>query len=357
MRQGARIVFSTPVEHLTARKCSLMNPKSAPSAALRGEWLILARAEWLGVAALTVGLFLAGIPVEFAQLQLGCPTPACASSGGLTPVELRLLENIGLSRDFFAAYGVALDVVFATVYAAVAGLVFWRKSADRPALFVALTLLTFGTATYPFTMNALTAAYPVWRLPVAALHFVGSASFSLFLYLFPDGRFVARWTRWVVLVWIAWLLPRYWFPDWPPSGSDTWLAWPNLIVWSGALGAVVYSQVYRYRRVSNRVQRQQTKWVVFEIALALIGFLTVNVAVSAVALPTPASAGVLVTLMVGALSWLLQTQSNLAVSILTLLMVAALVQPLHRGLNCLMRVERSQQADPSAIKLSTTGLS
>jgi hypothetical protein len=62
-------------------------------------------------------------------------------------------------------------------------------------------------------------------------------------------------------------LPRYWFPDWPPTGSDTWLALPNLVVWLGALGSAVYGQIYRYRRVSNWVQQQQSKWVVFGIAM------------------------------------------------------------------------------------------
>src|SRR3990172_551711 len=275
-----------------------MRPENAPNTTLHGQRLVLARAAWVAVAALTVGFFVAGIPVEFAQLQLGCPTPACASSGQMTPVELRLVEDLGLSRNFFAAYGVALEVVFAGVYAAVAALIFWRKSTDRLALFVALALLAFGTATHPSTMNHLTSAYPVWRLPVAALHFVGSASFSLFLYLFPDGRFVPRWTRWVALVWIAWLLPRYWIPNWP-SDFATWSGWLNLVVWPVALGAAVYAQIYRYRRVSNRVQRQQAKWVVFGIAMALTGFLSVNLTVSAVA-PMPASAGALATLMVGA---------------------------------------------------------
>jgi hypothetical protein len=46
------------------------------------------------------------------------------------------------------------------------------------------------------------------------LHFLGAASFGLFLYLFPDGRFVPRWGRWVVLVWIGWQVPRYFFRDW-----------------------------------------------------------------------------------------------------------------------------------------------
>ena len=276
-----------------------MNPENSSSTILRSRRLILARAAWLVAGALAVGLFVAGIPAEYRQLQLGCPTSACASIGGVASVELSLLVNLGISPEFFAAYGVALDVVFASVYIVVAALIFWRKSSDRQALFVSLALLLFGTATQPYALHALVAAYPSWGLPVDSLHFLGSASFSLFLYLFPDGRFVPRWTRWVALVWIAWLFPRYWFPDWPPSGSGTGLAWLNLVVWLSALGAAVYSQVYRFRKISNRVQRQQSKWVVFGIAMGLAAFLTVNIVVSAIA-PVPTSAGELTTLMVGA---------------------------------------------------------
>jgi hypothetical protein len=36
-----------------------------------------------------------------------------------------------------------------------------------------------------------------------------------------------------------------------------------------AYGAVIFSQIYRYRRVSTPIQRQQTKWVVFGGAVAL----------------------------------------------------------------------------------------
>jgi signal transduction histidine kinase len=276
------------------------SPGSAWSTILVGRRLLLARAGWLIVGALTVGLFVAGIPAEFAQLQLGCPTLACASTGGAAPVELPLLENLGLSPDLFAAYGVALEVIFASVFVAVAVLIFWRKSSDKVALFVSLALLLFGTATQPIAPEALTFTQPVWRLPVDVLHFLGSACFSLFLYLFPDGRFVPRWTRWVALVWIAWLLPRYWFPDWPPSGSDTWLAWANLIVWLSALGTAIYSQAYRYRRISNTVQRQQTKWAVFGIAAALTGFLSINLMVSGIALPEPTSAEAVAALLIGA---------------------------------------------------------
>jgi len=266
---------------------------------LHSRWLIVARAAWLVVGALAVGLFVAGIPAEYRQLLFGCPTVSCASSGGIAPVELPLLEKFGISPEFFAAYGIALELVFALTFVGVAALIFWRKFSDRPALFVSFALLLFGTATQSYALSALVEVQPRWGPLVDSLHFLGSASFSLFLFIFPDGRFMPRWTRWIAFVWIAWLLPRYWFPDWPPSGSDTWLAWPNLIVWLSALGSAVYSQVYRYRKVSDRVQRQQTKWVVFGIAIGLALFIIVNIIVSST-VPVPASSGDLTTLMVGA---------------------------------------------------------
>jgi signal transduction histidine kinase len=216
----------------------------------------------------------------------------------VAPVEASLLEKLGLSLNFFATYGVVLEVIFASVFVTVAALIFWRKSSDRVALFISLALLLFGTATEPSAPAAVTITQPVWRIPVNLLHFLGSACFSLLLYLFPDGRFVPRWTRWVALIWIVWLLPRYWFQDWPPPG--TWLVWPGLIVWLGSLGTAIYSQAYRYRHISNMVQKQQTKWVVFGIVTALTSFLSFNLAVSAIALPSPESAGELVVLMVGA---------------------------------------------------------
>ncbi|RPJ44161.1 MAG: hypothetical protein EHM21_10515 [Chloroflexi bacterium] len=176
---------------------------------VRARWLLAVRAAWLAIGALAAGLFVAGIPAEYAQLQSGCPTSACASSGGIAPIELSLLEKLGLSPGFFAVYGIALEIAFALVFVVVAALIFWRKSSDRQALFVALALLLFGTATQPYALHALVAVRPALGLPVDMLHFLGSASFSLFLFIFPDGRFVPRWTRWVALVWIAWLFPRY----------------------------------------------------------------------------------------------------------------------------------------------------
>ena len=367
---------------------------------LRGRLLIAARAAWMVVAALTVSLFVAGLPVEFALLHEPCPTARCAT-GQLPPAGLRALGDLGLSRGSFAAYFVTMDTVFAAVWFAVATLIFWRRSDDRMGLFASLALLTFGTATYTFTLEALTIRHPAWDIPVAFLHFLGSASFGLFLYLFPDGRFVPRWTRWVALAWIAWQLPAYFFPDWHLD-PDAWYLWGQAIVWPVALGTALYAQAYRYRRVSGARQRQQIKLVVFGIASALSVFIALNLALGAFA-PAPTSPralaalltgylfvyaamlliplsigvailrdrlfdidliinrtlvyGVLTTsvvllyvLVVGALGAVLQVQGSLIVSLIATGLAAVMFQPLRdrlqRGVNRLMYGERD---DPYAV--------
>ena len=269
----------------------------SPSTTLRGRWLLLARAIWLGIAILTLALFVAGVAADFARLQVPCPTDACLStSGQLTPAERGALADLGLSLGFYAAYAVTLDVVFAAVYVVIAALIFWRKSTDRFAMFVALALLTFGTATFPYSFDALLAAQPTWGLALAVLDVLGSIGFILFLYLFPDGQFVPRWTRWVALAWIAWLTVLEYGIS--PQPDVAWLTWLNVGVWTGALGVVVYAQVYRYRRVSNRVRRQQTRGVVFGIAAALTGYLGISVALIFL-VSEPISARLLAILLIG----------------------------------------------------------
>ena len=71
------------------------------------------------------------------------------------------------------------------------------------------------------------------------------------------------------------------------------------MVWLGALGTVIYSQVYRYRHTSNSVQRRQIKWVVFGISAAFAGFLGINMALAASGAEAPTSPGALVAYLIG----------------------------------------------------------
>jgi hypothetical protein len=92
----------------------------------------------------------------------------------------------------------------------------------------------------------------------------------LFFYLFPDGRFMPRWTRWLALVWIFGVMaPGTFFPDQFLPVFHHPLAYAFL--GTGLAGTTLFAQVYRYQRVSTPTERQQTKWVVFGVVMALGG--------------------------------------------------------------------------------------
>ena len=278
-------------------------PASTPSGAtpipvkpLRGRTLVLARGAWLVVAVLALGFFAAGIPSEFVMFHTVC-RDTCLG-GQVTQAGSRALRDLGLSLDFYAAYAVVHDIVFAAVYVAVAVIIFWRKSDERMAMLASFALLTFGIAGLPNTTYALSIEYASLWWPLSLLDFLGAASFGLFLYLFPDGRFVPGWTRWVVFAWIAWQLPTYWFPSWDSFDLDGWPGWLAITVWTAFLGTMIYTQAYRYLRVSGATERQQIKWVVFGISVAALVYLGIVVALSPFA-PAPATPGMVANILIG----------------------------------------------------------
>jgi hypothetical protein len=91
----------------------------------------------------------------------------------------------------------------------------------------------------------------------------------LFIYLFPDGRFVPPWTRWLAALWIGLMVPVTFFAE--PLNALLGNPWVNGLFATGLVGTTLFAQVYRYRWVSGPSQRQQTKWVVFGIVAALGG--------------------------------------------------------------------------------------
>ena len=226
------------------------------------------RVLWVTVATLTVGVFVSGLPSEFARLQAPCESAtSCAWLPRLTGENARQLGELGLSADFFATYFIAIEVAFTAMSFALGSLIFWRKPEDRMALVVSLTLITFGATFFvPFPLLDLPL---LWKLSAETISFVGSALLILFLYLFPDGRFVPRWTRFLVTVCIAAFVPISFFYDSVIFVFENPVV--NAVLATGFVGVTVFAQIYRYRWVSDLAQRRQTRWVVFGIVAALGG--------------------------------------------------------------------------------------
>ena len=361
------------------------------STRLHGRYLLLARTAWVAVAVLTVVCIAASIPVEFARLQTVCTTGACEAAA-LTPANVRELGSMGLSVGFFAGYHIAVELIFAATSFAVGVLVFWRRSDERMALFVALALVTYGSLAFldnVDNLDAVAAGYPALWWSFTLVTFMGNIFPVLFFYVFPDGRFVPRWTRVVAILLVVVGVCFHFFPD---SSLSRWLTSPPGLVLSVCfIATALFSQLYRYWRVSGPVQRQQTKWVVFGATTAMViaqGVMIVfplqgRTHVILMLIPVtilylsllliPLSIGVailryrlwdidvvinrtlvygaltasvvgLYVLVVGGLGELLQVPGNLIISLLATGLAAVLFQPLRerlqRGVNRLMYGER-----------------
>jgi signal transduction histidine kinase len=258
------------IEQQQAEAAISVEQENVTTALLSGRWLMFARIAWMVIALLALGLVIASIPRYYAFLHVLCTdtAAACRNSGQITSADLRALQALGVSLDFSAAFQIALYIVFTVVYVAIGIVVFWRKSADRMALFASLTLVMFPAA---FNTSALATLPPAWLLPGQFVAFLGDIFMFLFFYLFPTGQFVPRWTRWL---WGAAIV--FWAVDVFSSSFSLYFPLVFEVTLLGFVCSMLGAQIYRYRYVSNAGQRQQTKWVVFGISIGLGGFLVVN---------------------------------------------------------------------------------
>jgi hypothetical protein len=240
---------------------------------LAGGRLATARIVVALVALATLALYVVALPARYAALLAGCAGVTC---GGRQPGSGPTLTGQPLAPATYATLALALEIGFALVYLALALVLFWRRSDDRMALLAALMLALWGL-TFTNTMPALAAARPEWSLPVAGLRFLGAAVLTLFFFIFPDGRFVPGWARWLAAIFVLSQVPRYFFPA-SVLSPDTWPVWLYLGVSAGFLGVMVALQVYRYRWRSSGRRRRQTKWVVLGIAVSLTAYVLVLLA-------------------------------------------------------------------------------
>ena len=94
--------------------------------------------------------------------------------------------------------------------------------------------------------------------------------------IFPNGRFVPGWTRWLVIITLP--LSPLLLAFMPGSfiSDSILLNWIASLIWLAIIGASVYSMIYRFRNVSSSDEKQQTKWLVY----GLVGWITIIVIVT-----------------------------------------------------------------------------
>jgi signal transduction histidine kinase len=378
-----------------------MTAPHATSTRVRGRRLWLMRLGWTLLATINLVVFFVSIPVYYAQLFVLCSSPrqGCAI-GQLTLGNVLALHHLGITLDSYATYTLAVSLFASSIFLIVGLVLFWRRSDDWMAVLASSVLLIFA-AVHDVRASAISLPdAPVLNMLLMIVGTLilgvgGYCGLGLLFSLFPTGRPIPRYAWLLVFLWliqiVPWALPPdspYQVLNWPPL----LFAGEQLLLWGTSLSV----QLYRYSLASDHVQRQQSKWLIFGFALALLldipylglpGLFPVLAAASSPYLLLNATAielfhvsvplaigfailryrlwdidliinrtlvygtltvsviGLYVLVVVG-LGTLLQAQGNVFLSLLATGIIAVLFQPLHerlqREVNHLMYGERDE---------------
>jgi signal transduction histidine kinase len=240
---------------------------------LRTRWPALAQLGWIGLAAAGVALSVAAAPAQWREFMEVCTAQASCPEPHLTTGRVHELSALGIPVAAFGGYLTAVAALWSLVYLGTGALILWRRPEQPVALLAATFLLTFGLG------NSFLGAGqgPHGDIPLASkvFEFAGFASLLLFVFVFPGGRFTPGWTRWLAAAAIAWQVGETFFRG-SRISSENWPRPLAMLPYVLILGVAVWSQVYKYRRVSDVQAREQVRWVVAGILATVAGFLFVG---------------------------------------------------------------------------------
>jgi tRNA A-37 threonylcarbamoyl transferase component Bud32 len=224
------------------------------------------------------GIKLAVARVGFILLSLGAVILFCLGISAyynelIRNINIQILlalQSLGISLAFYATYQTALAILL-LVGCIIAGFIlYWFKSDDLVALLVAFTLI--GTGANAFSPLYLSATVIGSKTPVIFMMAMILTCQQLTCYLLPDGKFPQRWMKYAAASWFLWLMlsvfgksiPLNLF-DWAGNGFTIYLFAELIVLLSG-----IYALIYRYFHTDNPIKREQLKWMVFSIAVAVI---------------------------------------------------------------------------------------
>jgi signal transduction histidine kinase len=233
------------------------------TANIEGVWLIISKILWGLFFFFVVGINSSCILSYLTLLESGGFNSILSSN-----LIKAGLENLGISSNFYSMFFLFRILSLVLIYVIVGIVMYLRKPNQWVVLLYSLILLSISTLFSLDLISTLEQNYGV-------LAFLANLSFgALFFgfYIFPDGRFVPGWTKWLMVAWIIIAVLVSFVPD-TPLDPNSWPIIVNLPLFIILLGSAPYALTYRYRKASNAAQRQQIKWVIFGLAINVIGFL------------------------------------------------------------------------------------
>lgn len=186
------------------------------------------------------------------------------------------LAQLRLSSSFPAWWFLTITYVQAVASFSIAGFLVLRRPAQPIALLTGAFLVSATVATYPGDLNTLAQTHPWEAFLGAVVTFPFPAGLVTLAFVFPDGRFVPRWTAVPVVLVLAGL-------------AFTMFPYPRELSIGGQAGdtaqlAAVFilaagSQAYRFRHNADEPTRQQMRLFMVGFGMLMAAFVLFNVAI------------------------------------------------------------------------------
>lgn len=188
---------------------------------------------------------------------------------------LSQIARIGLSLFTFSTVQLLADFYILLGFFSLAMLLFIRRSDDWMAIFLSLMVMTFGLRVTGIGNEIMVQAGTQYLF--SPILMMGEMGIVLLGWIYPDGRFLPRWIRFLLPVLVLNIALLYW-PGSPLFAYNTSQAVStvNPLVW---YATSIFAMLYRYRQAVNLNQRQQIRWVFLGTMGPLLWFLSFNLPV------------------------------------------------------------------------------
>jgi len=180
----------------------------------------------------------------------------------------------------------AIGMVALSIWCITAFLVLWRRSQDLFGLLLFVCFVSAGVigSTDVFEILRMQRT-DSWSPFPAIVMYTANAFCMLWVYVFPDGRFVPKWASLFACAWVVWNMVRLTLSAADMAAIGIYAVVINLLL----VGSAVASLFWRYRFHASPVRRNQLKWLLLGCMIAFIVYAIVSIIIAMPALQKPGS--------------------------------------------------------------------
>ena len=111
----------------------------------------------------------------------------------------------GLLASTLPWFWLAIEITMVATFVTAGMILFWRKT-DLFGAYLGVSLVVIGTSITGPVISTVSYGIPEVRVFLLFLSGIGFVSLASLLYVFPDGKFIPSWSKWLVLIFVLIIL-------------------------------------------------------------------------------------------------------------------------------------------------------